>query len=151
MVKYGVFNQCVWPALLLVCWYCFSWHGGGGSWRVFFQRVGGQRHAAQRERGSQQKRGTRKIYRSLRPGEKLYEELLIEDAPLVTAHPRIRKAVEGYLPKDQLEKKIKSLKEAIAALDPEDVRCILRESVTEYSPSSDLVDNIYLEKRKMNL
>lgn len=87
----------------------------------------------------------------LRPGEKLYEELLIEDAPLVTAHPRIRKAVEGYLPKDQLEKKIKSLKEAIAALDPEAVRCILRESVTEYSPSSDLVDNIYLEKRKMNL
>lgn len=82
----------------------------------------------------------------LRPGEKLYEELLIEDAPLVTEHPRIRKAVEAYLPKDQLEEKIDSLRKAIVELDPETVRRILCESVVEYAPSSDLVDNVYLEK-----
>jgi FlaA1/EpsC-like NDP-sugar epimerase len=42
----------------------------------------------------------------LRPGEKLYEELLIGDNPLPTNHPRIMKAHEEYLPWSDLESKL---------------------------------------------
>jgi FlaA1/EpsC-like NDP-sugar epimerase len=38
----------------------------------------------------------------LRPGEKLYEELLIGDKPMLTEHPEIFMGLESYLPKTQL-------------------------------------------------
>ncbi|MFL0415832.1 polysaccharide biosynthesis protein [Sphingomonas sp. 179-A 2A2 NHS] len=82
----------------------------------------------------------------LRPGEKLYEELLIEDAPLVTAHPRIRKAMESYLPTDQLNPWLEKLRQAVAQRDPATLRQILCDTVREYTPNSDLVDNVYVER-----
>jgi FlaA1/EpsC-like NDP-sugar epimerase len=86
----------------------------------------------------------------LRPGEKLYEELLIEDAPLITAHPRIRKAVEGFLPAPLLNKRLDDMRKAITCGTPADVRQILQDTVIEYDPSSDLVDHIYIEQRSCN-
>lgn len=83
----------------------------------------------------------------LRPGEKLYEELLIEDAPLITAHPRIRKAVEDFLPAGLLNKRLDEMRRAIACAAPDKVRQILRDTVVGYTPSSDLVDNVYIEQR----
>ena len=49
----------------------------------------------------------------LRPGEKLYEELLIGKNPQKTQHPRIMKASEEYLPWDQLKPWLSKLKETI--------------------------------------
>lgn len=83
----------------------------------------------------------------LRPGEKLYEELLIEDAPLGTAHPRIRKAMEGFLPADRLNVKLDELRQAIASREPAALRRILQETVREYAPNSDVIDNVYIEHR----
>lgn len=83
----------------------------------------------------------------LRPGEKLYEELLIEDAPLITAHPRIRKAVEGFLPARLLNEQLDEMRQAIARGAPGTVRQILRDTVGGYAPSSDLVDNVYIEQQ----
>lgn len=85
----------------------------------------------------------------LRPGEKLYEELLIEDAPLITAHPRIRKAVEGFLPAAQLNIRLDALRRAITESNPAAVRQLLLDTVVGYSPSSELVDNIYIEKNTL--
>jgi FlaA1/EpsC-like NDP-sugar epimerase len=82
----------------------------------------------------------------LRPGEKLYEELLIEDAPLVTAHPRIRKAMENFLPAEQLNERLAELRQAITSRDPKTLREILQKTVQEYAPNSELVDNVYIEK-----
>ena len=48
----------------------------------------------------------------LRPGEKLYEELLIGNSPAQTGHPRILKADEPFLPLPQLQLEL----ERIAAL-----------------------------------
>lgn len=79
----------------------------------------------------------------LRPGEKLYEELLIEDAPLQTSHPRIRKALEGFLPASMLDQRLAELKEAISARDPGPVRIILSNTVPEFQPNSDVVDPFY--------
>lgn len=48
----------------------------------------------------------------LRPGEKLYEELLIGDNPSPTAHPRIMKAHEPFVPWQQLSQELQTLETA---------------------------------------
>lgn len=81
----------------------------------------------------------------LRPGEKLYEELLIEDAPIVTAHPRIRKAMEGFMPMEQLQPRLQALEELLSALNAGAVRQLIRELVPEFAPTSELVDWVALK------
>lgn len=71
----------------------------------------------------------------LRPGEKLYEELLIGDNPLPTRHPRIVKGHEDQLGWTELEAALAKLDEEIAADDDENVRAWLRSLVPEYSPA----------------
>ncbi|RYF24342.1 MAG: polysaccharide biosynthesis protein [Oxalobacteraceae bacterium] len=87
----------------------------------------------------------------LRPGEKLYEELLIEDAPLITSHPRIRKAVEGFLPPAELRIQLDKLRVAVSNRQPNRVREILRETVKEFSPNSEVVDYVYTEMQNQSL
>ena len=76
----------------------------------------------------------------LRPGEKLYEELLIGDNPEPTRHRRIMKADERFLPSEVL---LPRLAELDAALDDGDVvrvRGLLTELVPEYRPQGGVVD-----------
>lgn len=77
----------------------------------------------------------------LRPGEKLYEELLIGENPQVTSHPRIMRASEEFLPWHTLQGKLASLLETIEANDPTGIRMLLKELVTGYQPQ----DNSALE------
>jgi FlaA1/EpsC-like NDP-sugar epimerase len=49
------------------------------------------------------------VVTGLRPGEKLYEELLIGEDPVSTTHPRIMMARENFLPLDALKKEILTL------------------------------------------
>ncbi|MFN3518285.1 MAG: polysaccharide biosynthesis protein [Sphingomonas sp.] len=86
----------------------------------------------------------------LRPGEKLYEELLIEDAPVRTGHPRIRKAVEGFLPAAELQVQLEKLRTAVSNRQPDIVRDILCKTVKEFSPTAGLVDYVYLEASGAN-
>ncbi len=65
----------------------------------------------------------------LRPGEKLYEELLIGDDPLETSHPRIMRAHEQFFPADALVPQLDALRLAIDANDVERCRKVLRELV----------------------
>jgi FlaA1/EpsC-like NDP-sugar epimerase len=86
----------------------------------------------------------------LRPGEKLYEELLIGDNPQPTQHPRIMKAHEDHLSWSQLEKKLNVLSAAINTNDVVAIRNILQETVNGYEPSSGVVDWVQLaEKTKI--
>lgn len=62
----------------------------------------------------------------LRPGEKLYEELLIGDDPMETSHPRIMRAHEQFLPMEALEPHLDALRAAIAQADPVTCRNVLR-------------------------
>jgi len=82
----------------------------------------------------------------LRPGEKLYEELLIGDSPQPTRHPRIMKASEGYLDWAQLQPKLRTLRIAIDNNDVEAIRHLLLELVDGYSADPELVDWMYLEQ-----
>jgi FlaA1/EpsC-like NDP-sugar epimerase len=82
----------------------------------------------------------------LRPGEKLYEELLIGENPQTTSHPRIMKAHEDFLSWAVLEEKLRALSAALDANDIGIMRDLLRQIVSGYAPSSDIVDWVYLEQ-----
>lgn len=82
----------------------------------------------------------------LRPGEKLYEELLIGENPQPTLHPRIMKAHEEFMPWAELETRIGALEMALNANDVGVIRMMMRELVGGYTPSDDIVDWVYLEQ-----
>jgi len=84
----------------------------------------------------------------LRPGEKLYEELLIGDNPLPTSHPRIMKAHEEFLPWDELESKLNILNSALDSNNVPVIRTLLKELVPGYQPESEVVDWVWMENEK---
>lgn len=82
----------------------------------------------------------------LRPGEKLYEELLIGDNPESTSHPRIMKAHEDFIPWTSLKNKLSALEIALNADDVSVIRLMMQKLVTGYTPSKEIVDWVYLEQ-----
>ena len=72
----------------------------------------------------------------LRPGEKLYEELLIGDNPEPTGHPRIMKAHEPFLPLDTLTPALDLLRAAAQAGDTAAIKAFLLAHVQGYSADS---------------
>jgi FlaA1/EpsC-like NDP-sugar epimerase len=65
----------------------------------------------------------------LRPGEKLYEELLIGDNPTATAHPRIMKAHEDFMAWPELIIQLEQLQQAARAENVVAIRQVLRACV----------------------
>ena len=88
---------------------------------------------------------------NLRPGEKLYEELLIGNNPKPTSHNRIMKAHETFLDWQKLEDKIEALTIALNKNDVQIVRQLLRKLVVDYQPTMDVVDWIHLEENQEEL
>jgi FlaA1/EpsC-like NDP-sugar epimerase len=86
-------------------------------------------------------------FTGLRPGEKLYEELLIGDNVVATQHPMIMSANEDYLPWDVLKGKLTELLAAVEQDDYTRVRQLLRDTVSGYSPDGEIVDWIYQQRR----
>jgi len=84
----------------------------------------------------------------LRPGEKLYEELLIGDNAKPTQHPRILKAYEKFIPWENLQDQINSLNSALSVNDVPLIRCFLQQLVTGYQPKDEVVDWVYLEQER---
>jgi FlaA1/EpsC-like NDP-sugar epimerase len=82
----------------------------------------------------------------LRPGEKLYEELLIGDNPKPTVHPRIMKAHEEFIPWAEFETKLTALEMALNVNDVGVIRLMMQQLVAGYIPSDDIVDWVYLEQ-----
>ena len=87
----------------------------------------------------------------LRPGEKLYEEILIGDNPKPTQHPRILKDSEKFIPWDQLQEQLDSLNSALKANDVPVMKSLLKQLVTEYQPNQEVVDWVYLEQERLAL
>ena len=84
----------------------------------------------------------------LRPGEKLYEELLIGDDPQPTSHPRIMKAHEAWLEASELQAAFQRLDAAMEAGNLAGVREMLQSLVQGYRPETDIVDWLHLHKKK---
>ncbi len=84
----------------------------------------------------------------LRPGEKLFEELLIGNNPTPTAHPRIMKAHENFITLEDLEVKLQLLETALALNNAQQIRQMLLDLVPDYEPTSGIVDWVYIEEQR---
>ena len=87
-------------------------------------------------------------FTGLRPGEKLYEELLIGDNVSPTEHPMIMRANEEHLPWEQFKVRLSELLDAVERDDYDRVRQLLRETVSGYKPEGEIVDWIHMKRRQ---
>ncbi len=71
----------------------------------------------------------------LRPGEKLFEELLIGENPMPTKHKRVMRAMEGHIEWNELSTALETLERYIYEGDRNAAVSLLRELVPEYQPS----------------
>jgi len=74
----------------------------------------------------------------LRPGEKLFEELLIGDDVVASSHPRIMCARERHIDPVLLDKMLQSLAAACAANDELSMLRQIRNLVPEYRPADEV-------------
>tara|TARA_B110000037_G_scaffold46998_1_gene57607 strand:- start:2861 stop:4843 length:1983 start_codon:yes stop_codon:yes gene_type:complete len=82
----------------------------------------------------------------LRPGEKLYEELLIGDNPEKTSHLKIQKIKEPTIPYDKLKIALNDLAIFLNNNETNEVKKLLDKLVKLYTSNSKIVDHIYKEQ-----
>jgi len=85
-------------------------------------------------------------YTGLRPGEKLYEELLIGDNVSETDNPLIMRAQEEMLAWDELEPILNDLQIAITNCDQKKLRELLIQIVPGFKPQCEITDVLYNEE-----
>ncbi|MFP6848736.1 MAG: nucleoside-diphosphate sugar epimerase/dehydratase [Pseudomonas sp.] len=86
-------------------------------------------------------------FTGLRPGEKLYEELLIGDNVSPTEHPMIMRANEEHLSWEAFKSVLSALLNAVERDDYDRVRQLLRETVSGYKPEGEIVDWMHQQRR----
>ncbi|WP_031280581.1 polysaccharide biosynthesis protein [Photorhabdus temperata] len=86
----------------------------------------------------------------LRPGEKLFEELLIGDAANNTAHPRIMTAQESMLPWPILRELLVELADACHSSDHEKIRRVLLKAPTAFVPTDGICDLVWKAQKKLD-
>ena len=82
----------------------------------------------------------------LRPGEKLYEELLLSKNPKKTKHPKIFRSEEPFIKFSELEMEIRSLQKLMIENDLENILEKLRKIVIDYSPNSKIIDHTFTKQ-----
>jgi FlaA1/EpsC-like NDP-sugar epimerase len=82
-------------------------------------------------------------FTGLRPGEKLYEELLIDEKSVATKHDKIMRAEEKGIEWDELEVCISKLEQAVIESDFNKIREIFLNTVSGYNPEKKI--NEYLQ------
>jgi FlaA1/EpsC-like NDP-sugar epimerase len=85
----------------------------------------------------------------LRPGEKLYEELLLGDNPQPTLHPKIQRAQDPFTPWAQLETDLNTLKLLLSHNNVEAIMALLQKLVVGFKPSSEIADWVYAEQMQV--
>ena len=87
-------------------------------------------------------------YTGLRPGEKLYEELLIADDPLPTVHPRIMKGRELSLSWPEVEEILSKIDQHCHLFDCFSVRNALLKAPLGYNPLDQINDLVWNLSKK---
>ena len=79
----------------------------------------------------------------MRPGEKLYEELLLTGNPCITKHSKIFRSKEPFIKWEKLESKLNELDNYLKEYDHKNIIRILKEIVKDYSPEKGIVDYVF--------
>ncbi|MEB2646599.1 polysaccharide biosynthesis protein [Pseudomonas canadensis] len=87
-------------------------------------------------------------FSGLRPGEKLYEELLIGDNVAATSHPMIMRANEELLDWEVLKGRLQGLLAAVEEGDFSLVRQLLKDTVSGYAPEGEIVDWVHIQRHR---
>ena len=87
----------------------------------------------------------------LRPGEKLYEELLIGDNPQKTYHEKIQKAQDPFIPFNKLKINLDNISNLIEENKVEEIKNILSKLVPSYQSNSKIVDHFYEQQLNLEL
>ena len=82
-------------------------------------------------------------YTGLRPGEKLYEELLIGESVTGTEHPKIMRAEEETLFWETLQPLLNRLEKACQNIDLKEIRDVLVEAVDGFEPKEEASDPLW--------
>ncbi len=82
----------------------------------------------------------------LRPGEKLYEELLLGDNPQKTYHEKIQKAQDPYILFEKLKIELEILSSLLEDNKVNEVKNLIEKLVVSYRSNSKIVDHIYQEQ-----
>jgi FlaA1/EpsC-like NDP-sugar epimerase len=90
------------------------------------------------------------VYTGLRPGEKLFEELMLGTDPQGTRHPRIMMAREHSLPWAEIEDLLTQLKDASHRFDYRRVVALLAASALEYVPEEHPLDALATEDAQVS-
>ena len=90
-------------------------------------------------------------YTGLRPGEKLFEELLIGDDVTQTDHKRIMSAHETWLPWHELEIILLKLEGACREFDYEEIRRLLLQAPTGFVPKDGICDLVWNAKQQSSV
>ncbi|MEB8387369.1 nucleoside-diphosphate sugar epimerase/dehydratase [Rhodobacteraceae bacterium KMM 6894] len=85
------------------------------------------------------------IFTGLRPGEKMFEELLIGNEAVATQHPRIMTANDDHLPPEALDRLLDRLLAACQAQDIDRLRALIASAPTGYQPDSEIADLMWGE------
>ncbi|SHK37044.1 NDP-sugar epimerase, includes UDP-GlcNAc-inverting 4,6-dehydratase FlaA1 and capsular polysaccharide biosynthesis protein EpsC [Marinobacter antarcticus] len=83
------------------------------------------------------------VFTGLRPGEKLFEELLIGDDPQGTSHPRIMMAREASMAWDDLELVLSKLSRASQEFDCREIVETLKSAPTGFTPNGSVADLVW--------
>jgi len=89
------------------------------------------------------------IFTGLRPGEKLYEELLIGDNVNKTEHKKILRAKEDYLQSEELNHYLEQIKDVEKDNDVEGLRNILERAIPGFVPDKDSIDILNSQKNSL--
>jgi len=89
-------------------------------------------------------------FTGLRPGEKLFEELLLGDKVTGTAHSKILRADEEWMPEDRLNEYLFRLRRACLVDDGRAIQRILSEGVSDYAiPSGPISDSMWVQRQRV--
>ena len=90
------------------------------------------------------------VITGLRPGEKLYEELMLGDHPQPTMHPKIQRAQDPFIPWHDLEVDLETLKILVSHNNVEMILAVLQKLVGDYQSSDEIVDWVFSEQIRQN-
>ncbi len=81
----------------------------------------------------------------LRPGEKLYEELLLSENPIKTIHPKIFRSKEPFKNLNELKNDIQMLEDLMQNNDFRNILIKLKSIIIDYNPNTKIIDHTFMD------